>query len=152
MRPGRFRIYVIGRNRRHAAPVVDAGRDQVGRIFAAEVRRRLDRHLGPQDQACRGDGPLQIRQGRLIRIGHAGVGFGAKILDNDFLDMPVRVVKVAESQKRIDPFQPCLADTDQDSARERDALAAGFRHGLQPDGRVLVGRSVMAESLLKQSW
>ena len=52
----------------------------------------------------------------LGRGGHAGVGLGAEILDDDFLDVAVALVQVAQRQQRLDALAPGLADADQDAA------------------------------------
>ena len=57
LRPRRFRVHVVRRQRRHAAPVVDAGRDDAGQHARAQVRRRLNAHLRAEHQARHGDGP-----------------------------------------------------------------------------------------------
>ena len=49
------------------------------------------------------------------RIGHAGPGLGPEVLDDDFLDMAVAVVQIAQRQQRLDALAPGLADADQDA-------------------------------------
>ena len=68
LRPRRFGIDVVGRHRRHAAPVVDAGRDQLGQRAAAQIGRRLDVHRRPEQHARDRDRPQMIGGGRLRRI------------------------------------------------------------------------------------
>ena len=57
VRPGRLGVDVVGRHRRDAAPVVDAGADQLRQALGLQVGRRLDVHGRPEDQARHGDGP-----------------------------------------------------------------------------------------------
>ena len=68
------------RHRGDAAPVVDPGGDQPGRVLAGKVRRRLDRHFRAEDQPRGRDGPLEVRQVRLRRVRHAGARLGAEVL------------------------------------------------------------------------
>ena len=96
MWPGRFGIDEIRRHRRHTAPIIDAGVDQRRQAARAEIGRRLNVHLGTKDQACGGDGPTEFIEIGLGRIGHAGARLGAEILDDDFLDMAMPVMDVAQ--------------------------------------------------------
>ena len=68
-----------------------------------------------------------------------GVGLGAEILDDDFLDVAVRGVQVADRLQRVDPLVACLADADQDAGRERHLQLAGQTQGLQPTAGCLSG-------------
>ena len=126
-RPGRFRIHVVGRHRRDAAPVVDAGRR------SAAGRRRAMRFGGawmfivrPEDQPRRGDGPEQVVEVRLRRAGQLGAGLGAEILDDHFLDvaMCARAGRGCASSASIRSAAR-LADADQDAGGERHAQLAG---------------------------
>ena len=76
-------------HRRHAAPVVDAGGDDIGQRSAREIGRRLDIHGFAEQDAGDGDGPQMVGGIGLRRVRHAGVRLGAEILDDDFLDMAV---------------------------------------------------------------
>jgi len=138
MRPGRLGVDMVGGYRRDAAPIVDAGRDQFTSLLATQVRRCLDRHLGAEDQPGDGDRPLELGQVRFRGIGHAGVGLGAKVLNNDLLDVAVGVVQVAQRQQRVDPLGPGLANPNQDAAGEGHMLASGLGDGGEASRRVLI--------------
>ena len=112
LRPRRFRVHVIRRHRRHAAPIVDPRGDQLVVFRRRQVRRRLQVHLRPQDQPRRGHGPQHVLQVRLVRPRPLGVGLGAEILHDHFLDMTVFAVQVANGEQRIQPLRPRLADAD----------------------------------------
>ena len=128
LRPRPLGIHVVGRDRRDAAPVVDAGLDQAAVARLLQVGRRLDRQRVAEDQARDGDGPQQLVERRLGRIGHARVGLGLEVLDDDFLQMAVRAMQVAQRQQRLDPLLARLADADQDARGERHLrLAGGLR-------------------------
>ena len=141
LRPRPLGIHVVGRDRRDAAPVVDARLDQAAVARLLQVGRRLDRQRVAEDQARDGDGPQQLVERRLGRIGHARVGLGLEVLDDDFLQMAVRAMQVAQRQQRLDPLLARLADADQDARGERHLrLARGLERG-EPQRRHLVGRA-----------
>ena len=142
---------MIRRHRRDAAPVVDAGADQRREIAIGEVGRRLDVHLRLEQQSGDRYGPqmLSCRGGRRLR--HARAGLGPEILDDDFLDVPVSFVQIADRQQRLHALGPRLADADQDAGGERHALLAGEPDGFEPHRRVLVGRSEMRAAALAQA-
>ena len=118
LRPRPLGIHVVGRDRRDAAPVVDARLDQAAIARLLQVGRRLDRQRVAEDQARDGDGPQQLVERRLGRIGHARVGLGLEVLDDDFLQVAVRAVQVAQRHQRLDPLLARLADADQDARGE----------------------------------
>ncbi len=82
---------------------------------------------------------------------HPRAGLGPEILDDDFLQMPVRRVQIAQRQQGFDPFAPRLADANQNPGRERHLQFAGHADGCQAFCRLLVGRSEMRPSPLRQS-
>ena len=117
MRPRCLRVHVVGRDRRHAPPVVDARPDQAAEGVRAQVRRGLDRHVGTEDQPRAGDGPLEVLQRRVGRLRHPRVRLGPEVLDDDLLDVAAPVVEVAQREERVDAFLARLADPDQDPRR-----------------------------------
>ncbi len=122
---GALGIDVIGRHRRDAAPIIDAGGDQLRERAGAQIGRRLDVHARPEDQPRHGDRPQMVVEVGLGRLRHAGAGLGAEILDDDFLDVAVAVVQIAQGEQRLDALAPRLADADQDAGGERDRRLAG---------------------------
>ena len=139
MRPGPLGVHMIGRHRRNAAPIIDAGANEARQRVGLQVRRRLDVHGRAEDQPRDGDGPQVLVERWFGRGSHARIGLGAEILDDDLLDMAVPLVDVADRQQRLDALRPRLADADQDAGRERHARAAGGLQRREPDGGVLVG-------------
>ena len=119
-RPRRFGVHVIGRDRRDAAPVVEARVDQLLIDVRRKVWRRLDIHVGPENETRGRDGPQQIVEIRFLGIGELCVGLGPEVLDDDFLDMTMGSVQIGNCLQRVDPLVACLADADQDSGRERN--------------------------------
>ena len=146
--PRRLGIDVIGGDRRDPAPVVDAGCRQPRKTLEAQIRRHLDVHCRAQHEP-RGRGrPQHVVERGLGGAGHAGPGLGAEILDDDFLQMAVAGMQVAQHEQREDAFAPGLADADQDAAGERHTLAAGRFDHRNADRRVLVGGAEMRPARL----
>ena len=150
LRPRRFRVDVVGRHRRHAAPIVDAGPDELRQILGPQVRRRLNVDRRAEDQAGDRDRPQMLVERRLGRINHPRAGLGAEVLDDDFLDVAVARMKVADREQRRNAFDPGLADADQQSGGEWHGGAPGRRDGRKPHGRMLVGRAEMRPAALRQ--
>ena len=100
-------------------------------------------------------------QRRLGRIGHARAGLGAEVLDDDFLDVAVALVDVADGQQRLDALGARLADADQEpvvnGTRARPAASsvarrtAGVLSGEPkcgpPRSRQRVGRRLQHDAL-----
>jgi hypothetical protein len=139
---------VVGRHRRHAAPIVDAGADQLRQPFGPQVGRRLNVHCRPENDAGYGDGPQVIVQRRLRRVSHARTGLGAEVLDDDFLNVTVAFVDVADRQQGLDAFQPRLADADQEPGGERHTgTPRGFDGGEAHGGRLVRRPEVRAAAV-----
>jgi hypothetical protein len=138
---------VIGRDRRDAAPVVEPRVDQLLIDSGRQIWWRLDVHVGPEDQTRRRDGPQQVVEIGFPRIGELGVGLGPKVLDDDFLDMTIGGVQIPDRLQRVDPLVAGFADADQDASRERNLQFAGQTQGLQPDGGMFVGRTIVNTAL-----
>ena len=141
--PRRLRVDVVGGHRRHPAPIVDPGGDHLLERVGHQIGRRLDVHVGPEDQPGNRDRPQMVGEVGLGRRRHAGLGLGAEILDDDFLDVPVALVEVAQRQHRLDALYPCLADADQDPRGERHRRFTRRLDALEAARRGLVGRAEM---------
>ena len=141
---------MVRRHRRDAAPVVDAGANELGQTVWLQVGRRLDVHGRAQDQAGNRDGPGVVLKRRLCRRGHARAGLGAEVLDDHFLNVAVARVDIADSEQRLDALGPRLADADQDAGGERHARAAGGLQRGEAHGRRLVGRAEVRAAALRQ--
>src|SRR5262245_31081716 len=63
-RPGPFRIDVVEREGRDAAPVVEARREQARVDVRRQVWRSLDVHVGTEHEARHGDGAQEVLQRR----------------------------------------------------------------------------------------
>ena len=96
-RPRALGVDVVGRDRRDAAPVVDAGVEQHAEVVG-QVGRGLEVDVRGQDQAGQGDG-LEVVVGRARRRPvHGRAGLGQEVLDDDLLD-----VAVASMRRRRSP-------------------------------------------------
>ena len=89
-RPRRLGVYVVHRHRRHAAPIVDAGADQVVLV----ARRRDWAAPGRASSAGRISRAAAMVHSRSSRSGSSRVrplrgGLGAEILHDHFLDVAV---------------------------------------------------------------
>ena len=51
---------------------------------------------------------------------HRDVRFGAKILDDHFLDVTVALLQLPNGTQSINPLAKRLADTNEDPSRKRD--------------------------------
>jgi hypothetical protein len=141
---------VVGSDRRDAAPVVDAAGREPRELGVAEIGRHLDVHLRSQDQSRHGGGPQDVVERRLGAAGHARARLGAEILHDDFLQVAVPGVHVAQRDERGDALAPGLADADEHAAGERHPLPSGrLDHG-EPHARVLVGGAEMRSARLAQ--
>ena len=144
-------VDVVGRDRRHAAPVVDARPDQAAEGVRRQVGRGLNRHAGTEDQPGARDGPLQVGKRRVRRLRHPRARLGPEVLDDDLLQVPVRVVQIPQREQRGDALLPGLPDPDQDAGREGHRELPGQPDGLQARVRLLVGRAVMRLARLQQA-
>jgi hypothetical protein len=130
---------VVDRDRRDAAPVVDARVEQAGEVAVGQVGRRLQVRARAQENARRGDRPQVLVERGLGMACHARAGLGAEVLDDDLLDVAVTIGEPLDREQRLQPLGARLADPDQDPGGERHPLLAGGGNRLQAHGRALVG-------------
>ena len=76
---------------------------------------------------------------------------GAKILDDDLLEMIVARVQRAQREQGFDALAPRLPDPDQDAAGERYAELTGHADGLQPHLRELVRAAMVGSAARAQA-
>ena len=108
-RPRPLGVDVVGGDRGDAAPVVDAGVEQVAEVVG-EVGRRLEVDLGREDQAGQRDG-LEEVVGRARRCGvHRGAGLRQEVLDDHLLHVAVAGVRRGDRLQRVDAVGDGLAD------------------------------------------
>ena len=142
---------MVGGDRRNAAPIVDARFDQPAQPTGAQIGRRLDIHVGREDQARHRDGPKMLFDRGRGDLGHPGSRLGPEILHDDFLDMSMGVVQVAQCQQCLDPFAPRLADADENAGGEGHPLLPRHADAREPRHRILVGRAMMRPSPLGEA-
>ena len=142
-RPGVLGIDVVVRDRRDAAPVVDAGVEQFGEARLAQVRRHLDAGFGAENHPRCGGGPQKVVEGCVLGAAHARVRLRPEVLHDDFLQMAVMLVGVLQRDERRDALEAGLADADQDPRSERHARAPSRIDRFEPHRRQLVGAAVV---------
>src|SRR5262245_44884715 len=111
-RPRRFRIDVVDGQRRDTTPVVEAGGEQSRIDAGREIRRRLDVHVGPEDQPGHGERAQHVVERRLGLSVHRDPRLGPEVLDDDLLHVAVALVEIANRAQRGDPLARRLADVD----------------------------------------
>ncbi len=147
--PGPLGVDVVGREGRDAAPVVDAGAEQGTALLEVhQVGRRLEPHLGSEDEAGDRDGGEVLVEAEVVDVAHRRVGLGAEVLDDDFLDVAVLARDPAQLEDRLGALGEVLADPDEQAGRERHREAAGVLEHPDADGGVLVRRAVVGLALL----
>ena len=67
-----------------------------------QIGRRLEVHRRAEDQPRHGNRPQMLGEIRLGRVRHARAGLGAEILDDDFLNVAVALMQVAQREQRLD--------------------------------------------------
>src|SRR5260370_27569304 len=139
LRPGGFGIDEIPGDRRDTAPVVDAGFEQEREIVVTQIWRGLNIHVRAENQARECDGAQHVLQRRLGMRGHGNIRLGAKILDDDFLDVAVFFMKHSNDEERVDALFHGFADADEDAGGERDREFAGLFDGAETEGGNCVG-------------
>ena len=113
--------------------------------------RRLDGHVGTEDQPRAGDRPLQLVERRVRRVRHPRARLGPEVLDDDLLDVAELVVQIAQREQRFDALFPGLADPDQDAGRVGNRELSRHPHRRQPRVGILVRRAVVGVAGLEQS-
>ena len=119
-RPRGFRVDVVDRHRRDAAPVVDPRVEQGGEVVR-QVRGRLHRNLRRQDQPRCRNRPQELVERRLGRVGHPRSRLGPEVLDDHLLDL---WTGRCDRRQRLESLLSRLADPDQDPGRERHPCLA----------------------------
>ena len=134
-RPGALGVHVVGGDGGDAAPVVDAGVEQV----------RRSRRTG-SGGACRWISGGRISRARAMAWRkssgghggggvHRGAGLGQEVLDDHLLHVAVAAVGRGDGLEGLDAVGAVLADADEDPGGERDAELAGGLEGGQAAGR-----------------
>src|SRR5262249_54759238 len=112
MWPGPFGIDEVWRQRRNPSPVIDASIQQFVVIRSREIRRRLNVHVWHQ-QASNGHGAKHLSETRLPPTMHRNAGFYAEVLHDDFLNVAITLVQIANCQESIDAIFERLPNADQ---------------------------------------
>ena len=146
-RPRFLRIDMVGGNRGHTTPVVDARRKEAAEVLG-EVRRGLKVHFWRQDQTGQRDRleKLVRRTGRCAV--HRGARLRNEVLHDDFLDVAVLAVAGCYRLDRLQPVVAALPDPDQHPGGERDRESSGVVQGGKAPLDRLVRRSPMGRQIL----
>ena len=94
MWPGCFRVNKVWRYRRNTTPIINASINDLLKDARTKVRWCLDIHPCPKNDSCQRNSPEQLIHVWLWRIYHQCFGLGPKILNNDFLDMAMGLVRI----------------------------------------------------------
>ena len=149
VRPRPLGVDVVGGDRGHPAPVVDAGLQQLGQaVGVGEVGGRLQRHGGPQQEAGHGERGQVALVVEVVGGAHRRVGLGAEVLDDDLLHGAELAVHPADRQQGVHPLGQGLPDADEDAGGERHGQAPGVLQHPQADRRVLVGAAEVGSGRL----
>ncbi len=142
---------MVRRHRGNAAPVIDARIHQSPERAGIEIWRRLDVHLRLEQEPRHRDRPKMLVNVERRHVRHPRPGLGPEILDNDFLDMAVGIVEIAQRKERVDPLFARFTNANQDAGGKGHGLLAGEAHRLQPRRRHFVGRAMMRLPLLAKT-
>lgn len=113
-----------------------------------QVGRGLDAGGRAEDVAGDGDAGGQLLQFGVGHGAHRGVGLGAEVLDDDFLDRLVLALDAPELEEGVGALLVALADADEDAGGEGDVGAVSVLQDAQADGGLLVGRAVVRAARL----
>ena len=142
--PRALRVHVVGRQRRDAAPVVDARRDQVAEPGGVgQVRWCLHVHRAAEHEPGERDRTDELVGRARWRVVHLRPRLREEVLHDHFLDVTVTLVRRADRQQRVEAFLGRLAEPDEDPGGEGDAGAARRFERRQPPARGLVRRAVV---------
>src|SRR5260370_42430838 len=83
--------------------------------------------------------------------GHWDFGFGAEILNDDFLDVAVFFVERSNRKERVDAFVHGLADADEYAGREGHGELPCFLDGAEAKGRYLIGSFGVRQTIAHQT-
>src|SRR2546430_16572184 len=73
-------------------------------LFPYTTLFRSDVHVRTEHETGHREGPEQVVERRLGRVGHRDPGLDAEVLDDDLLDVPMPLVQVADRNERVHAF------------------------------------------------
>src|ERR1700691_3128583 len=76
-------------------------------------------------------------------VRHFGARLGAKILNDDFLQVPKSLVQGPQLEQSGEALLAGLADADEDPGRERNGSFAGSANDFETHGGMLIRRAEM---------
>src|SRR6185437_6175474 len=127
---------------------VDASVEQIV-VRAGKVRRSLKIHTR-HEQARDGNGAQHFSVRWFGPMAHGDFGLHTEILDDDFLNVAVAVLQIANGEQGIYAVFEAFADSDEQSRGEWNALFASIFYCAQALGRTFVGSVVVGGVFIKQ--
>src|SRR5260370_25746741 len=124
-RPRLLGVDVIERQRRDAAPVVEARPEEPRVVARREVRWRLDVDVGAEHEPRDREGAQHVGERRLGVVPHREPRLRAKVLDADLPGGAVPLLQVTEGDERADALARRLADPDEGTRGEPHRELAG---------------------------
>src|SRR5207248_9575120 len=98
----------------------EARREEAPPVARREVRRRLDVHLGAEQEPGDRERAQRVVERGLGVLAHRDPRLREEGLDDDLLDVAVRLVQVEDRGARVYAPARRLADPDEDAGGERD--------------------------------
>src|SRR5271169_3157959 len=142
MRPRLLWIDEIWCQRRDSSPIIDAGIEQLIIVRRGKVGWRLNINVWHK-QSCNRNRAHHFTLRGLWPGAHGDFGFGAKVLNDYFLNVSVAAVQLADRQQCVYTIFRSLADANQQASSKWNALLARFLNGVQALGGDFVGSIVM---------
>jgi len=142
-------VHVVRGDRRHAAPIVDARRQQRSEVVG-EVGRGLEVDGRVEEQPGGGDGPDEFLFGARGPGGHGRAELGQEVLDDDLLDVAVPAVRLGNGLEGTEAIRAVLPDADQDAGGEGDGELPGCLEGGEAAGGDLVGGPAVGREVLDE--
>ena len=112
-------------------------------VVGREVGGGLHADRVVQDEPRHCDGTRHVERVRLVGVRPAYRGLGPEVLDDDFLDVPVGAMQVADRDQRVHALGKRLTDADQEAGGEGDRQLAGLAQHAKPHRRLLVRRPLV---------
>jgi hypothetical protein len=142
VRPRPLGIDMVGGHWRNAAPIVNAGIDQ-GTEIVGQVRRRLQVHIGRQDQPGCCERPQVVVARARPHALHCGTQLREEVLHNHFLHVAVAAMAVGNCFEAGKLIGARVTDPDEDAGGERNLQFARSLKSGKAARRHLVRRATV---------
>ena len=149
--PWRFGIHKVGGYWRYTPPIIDPRIDKMPELPGAQIRRRLNADFSWQLQPRLCHRPQQLLKRRVVDVCHARTGLGTKVLDDDFLNVAVALVKPSDILQITQALFPRLPNTDQQPCCHGDPQRPRARKRKPTAEGKFVRRTIMGAAFSAQS-